>query len=173
MNVLDIAQNSISAGAGLIEIYVVEAIADQKMTITVKDDGCGMDADALKCVCDPFFTTRRSRDIGLGVPLFKQTAELTGGSFQISSALGKGTVITAEFFTDNVNCLPLGDIASALSCLIALNPKIDFVFKSVKDDGVFTFDTRKIRRILGDNVSLEEPFVLSFIEELINENFNH
>ena len=100
LNVLDIAQNSISAGATLIEIEIREDTAGRLLTIRIADDGCGMTPEKLKSVADPFYTTRTTRKVGMGVPLFRMAAEMTGGGFEITSEPGKGTTVTALFHTD-------------------------------------------------------------------------
>ena len=97
LNILDVAQNSISAGAALTEISVVIDTASDSLTVVIKDNGCGMNEEQLKAVTDPFYTTRKTRKVGLGVPFFKMAAEITGGSFEISSAVGKGTTVKAVF----------------------------------------------------------------------------
>ena len=172
LNVLDVAQNSVSAGAKLIEISVCENTADALMIITIKDDGCGMDAETVKRVIDPFYTSRTTRKVGLGVPFFKQSAEQTGGSFTIDSIPGVGTTVRAQYHTDNIDCLPLGDICSTITMLVTLNTGIDFIFTSVKDENSFVFDTKEIKEILGD-VPLNEPSVVTFIEEYLKDNSNH
>ena len=95
LNVLDIAQNSIRAEASLITIGVIEDRKEQTMEIFIEDNGCGMTKEQVEQVMDPFFTTRTTRKVGLGVPLFKMSAEATGGNFSISSQPGKGTKTTA------------------------------------------------------------------------------
>ncbi len=173
LNVLDVAQNSVSAGAKLIEISVCENTAESVMVLTIKDDGCGMDENMVKNVCDPFFTTRKTRKVGLGLPFLKQTAEQTGGSFSIESVVGKGTVVKAVYHTDSIDCMPLGDICSTVACLVTLNTHIDFLFTSVKDDKKFVFSTTEIKEILGEGISLNEPEVAMFIESYLKENSNH
>ena len=126
LNVLDIAQNSISAGAKLIEIDIREDTAKRLLTIRIADDGCGMTREKLKSVTDPFYTTRTTRKVGMGVPLFRMAAEMTGGSFEIDSEPGKGTVVTALFHTDHVDFVPLGDICSTVTMLICMNTDRDF-----------------------------------------------
>ncbi len=173
LNVLDVAQNSVSAGASLIEISVIENTAESSMVISIKDDGCGMDETTVKNVCDPFYTTRTTRKVGLGLPFLKQTAEQTGGMFLIKSEVGKGTLVRAEYKTDSIDCMPLGDICSTVTCLVTLNPNIDFQFTSVKDDKRFVFTTKEVKEILGDGISLKEPEVAAFIEDYLKENSNH
>ena len=100
LNVMDIVQNSVRAGASLITVQVAESKKHDTLTITITDNGCGMSAEQVKSVIDPFFTTRTTRKVGLGVPLFKMEAEMTGGSFQIDSEKGKGTKVTYELEID-------------------------------------------------------------------------
>ena len=110
LNVMDIAQNSISAGASLITIRVEEDRPADTLSISVEDNGKGMSPETVQKVIDPFYTTRTTRSVGLGVPLFKMEAEMTGGSFQIDSQLGVGTTLTAVFKPSSVDMIPLGDI---------------------------------------------------------------
>lgn len=128
LNVMDIVQNSVRAGASLITVQVAESKKHDTLTITITDNGCGMSAEQVKSVIDPFFTTRTTRKVGLGVPLFKMEAEMTGGSFQIDSEEGKGTKVTAVFRPSHVDMIPLGDIASVIHLLITCNPELDFLF---------------------------------------------
>ena len=72
LNILDIVENSVKAGATLTEILIEES--SDILTITVKDDGCGMSDEIEKQVTDPFYTTRTTRKVGLGIPLFKMLA---------------------------------------------------------------------------------------------------
>ena len=133
LNVLDIAQNSISAGATLIEIDIREDTAGRLLTIRIADDGCGMTPEKLKSVADPFYTTRTTRKVGMGIPLFRMAAEMTGGGFEITSEPGKGTTVTALFHTDHVDFIPLGDICSTVTMLICMNTDRDFRYCRQKD----------------------------------------
>lgn len=168
LNVMDVAQNSVRAQAKLITISVEEDRPKHTMTISIKDDGCGMTEEQIEHVIDPFFTTRTTRKVGLGVPLFKLSAEQTGGEFDIKSKLGEGTVTTAKYHTDSVDMTPLGDINSTVSILIRCNPEIDFVFIHSVDENSFTLDTRQLREVLGD-VSLDTADVIQWIEEFLDE----
>ncbi len=168
LNVLDVAQNSISAGAALVEITVVEKTADRYLGITIKDNGCGMDKETLENVQDPFFTTRTTRKVGMGVPLFKMAAEMTGGRFEINSRIGEGTCVTAEFVTDNVDFTPLGDIDSTIVTLVTMNTNIDFIYTLRVDENEFIFSTSQIKEILG-GVSLDTPEVVMWIRDYLKE----
>lgn len=169
MNVMDIAQNSISAGANRIEISVYEDSAADSMTITVSDNGCGMTAEQAASVTDPFFTTRTTRRVGLGVPMFKMEAEMTGGSFEVESEKGVGTTVTARFVPSHVDMIPLGDINSTILLLITCNPKLDFVFHHRMNSREFTLDTRELRRVLGHEVALNSPDVVQWIKSWLDE----
>lgn len=169
LNVLDIAQNSVAADSSLVTIEVRENSAEHELTLSVSDNGKGMTKQQLEAVRDPFFTTRTTRRVGLGVPLFKMAAEMTGGSFSIESEVGKGTVTTAVFKTDNVDFTPLGDMAGTVVALVTMNPQIDFVYRFQKDEKLFELDTRKLREILGD-VPFSEPSIARWLAEHIKEN---
>ena len=169
LNVMDVAQNSVRAEASLITIDVSESDKNDDLTISISDNGCGMTEEQVKQTIDPFFTTRTTRKVGLGVPLFKMSAEQTGGSFSIESEVGKGTVTTASYVRSHVDMTPLGDINSTVEILIRCNPNIDFVFNHSTDIGSFTLDTRELREVLGDDVSLDTPDVLEWINAFLEE----
>lgn len=169
LNILDIAQNSISAGASLITIEVSENRTDQTLLIGIYDNGRGMSEEQVKSVIDPFFTTRTTRKVGMGIPLFKMAAEQTGGSLEIKSELGVGTEVKAYFKTDSVDFTPLGDVASTIQMLITMNTDRDFVYKHMVDGKEFVCDTREIKAILGD-VPLDSYEISQWILEFIKEN---
>lgn len=171
LNVLDIANNSIRAGASLIEITIQIQRDLDALTIVISDNGCGMTQEQLKQVEDPFFTTRTTRRIGLGVPFFKMAALSTGGSFQIESKPGSGTTITAVFVLSHIDRMPLGDMNSTIHTLITLNTHIDFLYKYQFDGNHFTLDTREFRQILN-GIPLNSPEVQTYIKEYLNENQN-
>ena len=168
LNVMDVAQNSVRAEASLVYITVEESDKDDLLTITISDNGCGMTEEQVKQVIDPFFTTRTTRKVGLGVPLFKMSAEQTGGSFSIESQVGRGTKTQASYVKSHVDMTPLGDINSTVSILIRCNPDIDFVFTRSNDKGSFTLDTRELREVL-QGVSLDTPDVIEWIEDFLKE----
>jgi anti-sigma regulatory factor (Ser/Thr protein kinase) len=171
LNVLDIANNSIRANANLIEIIIQIQRDLDTLTITIADNGCGMTEEQLKNVEDPFFTTRTTRGVGLGVPFFKMAALSTGGDFHIKSTLGVGTTVTAIFGLSHIDRMPLGDMNSTMHTLITLNTQIDFLYKYSFDGKQFTLDTREFREILND-VPLDTPEVSAYIKEYLKENQN-
>lgn len=168
LNVLDIAQNSVRAKASLVTILVTEKNADHFLEISIADDGCGMTPEQVARVMDPFFTTRTTRKVGLGIPFFKLSAESTGGSFDIQSELGKGTVTTARYHTDHIDMLPIGDMNATILSLISMNPQMDFVYRRSLDNNSFTLDTRELKAVLED-VPLDSPEVIQFIKETLEE----
>ena len=169
LNILDIAQNSISAGAPLITIEVNENTTDHTLLIGVYDNGKGMSEEQVKSVIDPFFTTRTTRKVGMGIPLFKMAAEQTGGNLEIKSTLGVGTEVRAYFKTDSVDFTPLGDVSSTIQMLITMNTDRDFVYKHIVNEKEFVCDTREIKAILGD-VPLDTYEVSQWLKDFITEN---
>ena len=175
LNVMDIAQNSISAGAGLITIEVREDRGEDTLSISIRDNGRGMTPEQVEHVTDPFFTTRTTRSVGLGVPLFKMEAEMTGGSFSIQSKLGEGTVTTAVFKPSSVDMIPLGAINGTVSMLVLMNPDLDFIFQrslitQEGDQREFDLRTTQLREVLGGDVPLNAPDVTQWINEYLAEN---
>ncbi len=169
LNVLDIAQNSVRAEASLIEIKLIENTKTNTLEISVSDNGKGMTPEQLENVRDPFFTTRTTRKVGMGIPLFRMAAEMTGGSFDIESDLGKGTKTTARFRTDHLDFTPIGDMCSTVIMLVTMNLHIDFVYIRQHDEKSFTMDTRQLKEILGD-VPLNEPSITAWLKDYITEN---
>lgn len=168
MNVLDVAENSVQAGAKHIEISLRQDTASGFQTLQIQDDGCGMSAELARGAADPFYTTRTTRPVGLGIPFLKQAAEMAGGSFALESEEGAGTRVTATFMMGHIDLMPLGDMPGTVSALVQTSPDIDFVFCFERDDASFAFDTRDARAILGD-VPLSEPAVAVFVKNHIDE----
>lgn len=171
--VLDIAMNSVKAGASKIEITLIEE--SYVLTFTVKDNGCGMTEEQVQKISDPFFTTRTTREVGLGVPFLIMLAEQTGGGVTIESKSEKeyedhGTLIRATFGMNNFDFIPMGDIISTLVTLIQGSPDIDFVFTHSNESGIVTFKTSEVREVLGD-VPLSEPEVLAWIRGYLEQQY--
>lgn len=164
--ILDIAQNSLKAGAANVSIDISET--SETLTVTVSDDGCGMSPELLSKVMDPFTTTRTTRRVGLGIPLFKLAAEQTGGSLEIESAPGRGTTLTASFAGGHIDMPPLGDMPSTVVSLAQGSPDVDFVYTHSLGERSFKLDTVEIRSQLG-GVPLCEPDVLEWIEGYVRE----
>lgn len=169
LNILDVAENSTRAKACLVELSVLADTAGDKLTIIIKDDGCGMTPEQVAHVTDPFFTTRTTRKVGLGVPFFKYAAESTGGSFTIDSTPGVGTTVTAVFTLSHIDRMPLGDITATIHSLIVYHPDIDFRYIYEYDGRSFVLDTREFRQILGD-LPFNAPEISEYIREYLTEN---
>ena len=169
LNVLDIAQNSVSAGALLVEIELIEDTENHELLIGIYDNGKGMTREQVENVRDPFFTTRTTRKVGMGIPLFKFAAEMTGGRLEIDSEVGVGTRVRAYFRTDHLDFTPIGDMTSTIISLVTMNLHMDFLYRRKVDDKEFTVDTRQLKEILGD-VPLNEPSIALWIQQYINEN---
>jgi hypothetical protein len=175
LNVMDIAQNSISAKATKIEIIVSEDISCDRLSIAINDNGKGMTPEQVKSVTDPFYTTRTTRPVGLGVPLFKMEAEMTGGSFIIESQVGIGTKLKAVFVPSHIDMIPLGDINSTILPLVTGNPDINFLYKrsvvlADRSERDFSLETNEIKEVLGDDVPLTSPDVVLWLKSFLEEN---
>ncbi|MEG0910254.1 MAG: sensor histidine kinase [Ruthenibacterium sp.] len=169
MNVLDVAENSVSAGATLTQITLIINTQQKLQTLTIADNGKGMPPEMLARVTDPFCTSRTTRKVGLGLPFLKMAAEMTGGTLAIESTVGVGTTVTATFTLGHIDLMPLGDMASTVAGLIQCNPDVDFVYTITADDESFTVDTRELRAVL-DGVSFAEASVAVWVKEYIEEN---
>ena len=175
LNILDIAKNSTKASATLVEILIKED--EETLTITVSDNGTGMTEDLLLSVTSPFATSRTTRKVGMGIPLFKFAAEQTGGTLTVKSKHideypeDHGTSTSATFYKNHIDFTPLGDVTSSLITLIQGNPDIDFRFSHKTVTGEVSLDTRELREVL-EEVPLDSFEVLSWIEENLSEQYN-
>ncbi len=170
LNILDVVQNSVKAGA---KLTTLECLVDTKadtLTVIIDDDGCGMTKEQVEAVTDPFFTTRTTRKVGLGVPFFKMAAESTGGSFDIASEKGVGTKVTCIFVLSSIDRMPLGDMVTTVHMLVTQSGDMDLVYHYRVDDNEFTLDTREFKEILGTDVSFSEPEVSAYIKDFLKEN---
>lgn len=168
LHILDIVQNSIKAKASKIEIYIDEDIKENKLSISIKDNGCGMSEDFLKRVRDPFTTTRTTRKTGMGISLFEAAAVQCGGAMDITSEVGVGTVVSVWFEHDNIDRAPIGDMAATMVTIISGAPEIEYIYKHTYNGKSFTLETEQIRQILGD-VPLDNAEVLAWIDGFVRE----
>lgn len=173
LHLLDIAENSVAAESSNISIGVHEDLFNDQLSACVIDNGRGMDADTAQQVQDPFYTTRTTRKVGLGIPLFKLAAEQSGGRFSLQSAPGKGTRVEAEFRHSSIDRMPLGDLASTFLTMLISHPEISWTFAyqmTERDEEIrdFVFESAELKSELGD-LSLTEPEVLTFVRGMIEE----
>lgn len=166
LHILDIAENSIQAGAGNVNIKIIENQKDDRLRVEITDDGKGMDENTTKQVIDPFFTSRTTRKVGLGLPFLKEAAEACNGLLEIKSEVGKGTTIYVEFQLSHIDRMPLGDIENTFLNLLIGYPEVHWVFEYENDHKVFFLDDAVIKNELA-GIPLSEPVVLVYLRELI------
>lgn len=168
LHVLDIAENSSRAEANLIEVTIVEDLEKDIFSLEIRDNGHGMDEQSMEKALDPFYTTKKVRRIGLGLPMLKQASNTAQGRFALTSEIGRGTVVYAGFKHSHIDRQPLGDIAGVITMLILGNPDIDIVYTHQKNSSTYVLDTRDLREGLGD-VPLNNMEVLNLIRDNIRE----
>jgi len=170
LHILDVVENALEANARHIELIVIEDHTTDRLTITVRDDGRGMDAETVQKVRDPFYTTRTTRHVGLGVPLLDAAAERCAGGLDIQSTPGQGTTLTATFQHSHIDRAPLGDMPSTLMGILLREQAFDLSYahriRVGTCDHIFELDTREIRQQLGD-VPLAAPAVRRWLGEYI------
>jgi anti-sigma regulatory factor (Ser/Thr protein kinase) len=168
LHLLDIAENSIAAQAQNITISVYEDHQADRLEMSVDDDGCGMDEATVASVIDPFFTSRTTRKVGLGLPFLKQAAEACNGDMQIDSTPGKGTQVKVEFQHSHIDRMPLGDLAGTFLSLLIANPEINWDFNYAVAGRVktFRFESSPVTQAL-QGVPLTEPSILSYLRQSI------
>lgn len=171
MHIMDIIQNSVRAEATLVELEIKESRKDDLFSILIKDNGFGMTEEVLAKAIDPFFTTRTTRKVGLGLSLLKQNAEQTGGSMKIISKQGVGTELKAVFSHSHLDRPVLGDIAGTMVLLVGANPEMDFIYKHITDEGEYVFNTKEVKEVL-DDIPVSDPNIMLYLKEMIKENLN-
>lgn len=167
-HILDIAENSVRAGAKTVKIDINENTAKDLLSIEINDDGSGMTKKEIKKVGDPFYTTKKVRRIGLGIPLLTDAAKRSGGHLALESKKGKGTKVIATFQISHLDRQPMGNITTTLLALIAGNSDVDFIYKHRHNDRRFRFDTRQIRKKI-DDLPINHPEILKYIRGVIAE----
>ena len=169
MNVLDVAENSMRAQAENVTVRIEEDAGKDLLSIMIEDDGCGMTEEQVRQVTDPFFTTRTTRKVGLGVPLFKMAAEMADGEFSIDSTPGVGTKTFASFRLSHIDRMPLGDIASTMQLLICSHEDVNVMYTHIVNGNEFFVSTAQLKEVL-EGVSLETPEIRIFIGDYLKEN---
>lgn len=162
LHLLDIVQNSISAGASLIRIEIEEDTERDSLVLYIEDNGRGMSREVVARVMDPFVTSRATRKVGLGLSLLREASIQSDGEMEVVSEEGKGTRVRAHFTHSHIDRMPLGDMAKTISVLIAGNPTIDFVYDHTVNGVSFTLDTRALRQYL-EEIPLNDLHVVGFI----------
>lgn len=171
-HILDILQNSIRAQADLIELSIIENISENTFKIIIKDNGKGMAENIVKNACNPFFTSRKTRDVGLGLSLLKQNAERCGGYLKLNSEINKGTNLEVLFKHNNIDRPVLGDIAGVICLTSSSNQNIDFIYNHKTDYGKYTYNTKDIKAILK-NINIAEAKIMNYLKSMIKENLEN
>jgi len=169
LHILDIAENGITAGADSINILVNEARKEDLLTIAIEDNGCGMSAEKLQKLTDPFVTSRTTRRVGLGLSLLAAAAERCDGRLTVKTGPGAGTEVGAAFRYSHIDRAPVGDMAATITTLIMGNPQVDFVYTHIINDEEFTLDTRELKAEMG-NHSLTNPVVIHHLTASIRNS---
>lgn len=172
--ILDITMNSVRAGATEVRVELTEE--GEWLYFSVTDNGCGMHEEQVKRLTDPFFTTRKTRKVGLGIPFLTMLAEMTGGGVTIESkheSLGPdhGTTTTARFGRHHIDFIPLGDIVGTVKTLIQGSPDINFTFVHKTEKGEVSLSCAEIREVLGEDIPLNEPEILAWIDGTLREQY--
>ena len=177
--VLDITMNSVRAGADEITVSLVEE--GDWLTFTVTDNGCGMSKEQVEKLSNPFFTTRKTRKVGLGVPFLTMLAEMTGGGVKITSVPaqnedgsdnpGHGTTIEGTFGRNHLDFIPLGDMVETVKTLIQGSPEINFTYIHTFPGGSVELKCAELRAMLGEEISLAEPEILMWIGGYLEEQY--
>jgi anti-sigma regulatory factor (Ser/Thr protein kinase) len=166
LHLLDIAENSIAAGASSVQVGIVEDTKADRLTISVSDDGRGMDEQTVARVVDPFYTTRTTRKVGLGIPLLKEAAEACNGTLRIWSKPGNGARLVVEFQRSHIDRMPLGNVADTMITLLVGAPQIHWILTYVADGQTFTFDDAEMKSAL-DGLPITEPDILAWLRETL------
>jgi hypothetical protein len=171
MHIMDILQNSIRAGASSVQLDIVEDTNEQTLSVTLTDNGKGMSEEMAARATDPFFTTRTTRPVGLGLSLLKQNAERTGGRFSLESREGQGTRVCAGFRTCHPDRLVFGDVPGVVMLVTSSNPGIRVDYSHDRNGRVYKFSSGELREAL-EGINLSEPSVYRYVKEMITENLN-
>ena len=168
-HILDITENSVRAGASLIEINVEINKEKGLYAFSIKDNGKGMKPEQVEELQDPFYTTRTTRKVGLGIPLLYQNCEMSGGKVNIDSTFGLGTTLKASFCLSHIDCLPEGEIADVFVNIATGYPKADFVFSYTTPKGAFNLDTRDIKEMF-EGLPINNLDVVCGLKEIVKNN---
>ncbi len=170
-HILDIVENSIRAHATKVEILLSVNSALNFIKLSFIDDGDGMSDDLIERIKDPFFSTRKERRIGMGIPLLIQNSEMSGGEVIVQSEIGEGTIVVATFEKNNLDRPPIGDVADAIYFLASSHVNVRFIFTFTLDGHTFLWDTDEVKEAL-DGLTLNEPELKNALMEMLNSNIS-
>lgn len=169
LHVLDLVQNSLTAKADHIEVVLDEDVERNLLRLTVRDNGCGMSKLQCRSALDPFYTTRTTRRVGLGLPLLLAATERAGGQLELQSQVGKGTVVTAVFVYDHLDRAPIGDMSLTLMSIIALNEQCQFTYRHRRSGREFILSSEALREELA-GIPLDHPQVAAWLRDYVRES---
>lgn len=172
MHLLDIVQNSVEARATLIIVKLIIAPSKKRFYMVVRDNGCGIEHSRLENLTDPFYTSRNTRNVGMGLSLLNASVKRSFGKLRLYSAKSRGTIVTASFSFKSIDLPPLGDIRATILSLITLNPHIDFKIILKSKTCSYTLDTRYIKEIL-QNVEINNPIVIDFLRQKLETDLKN
>jgi len=168
LHILDLLENSVEAGASRIRLSIREDLQGDWMVIEIADNGCGMKKELMEQVLDPFYTTRRRRNVGLGLPLFLEAARRCGGDLVIQSKPGEGTRVEATFRHSHIDRAPLGNMPAALLAILLSSRPVDLDYCHRVGLREFRFDSSEIRKEL-EEVPLSHPKVRAWVIQSLRE----
>lgn len=171
LHLMDIMQNSIRAEASLVEVGIIAEKSKDLLEMYIKDNGKGMTEEIMGKVTDPFHTSRTTRKVGLGIPLFKDAAEMAGGQLTIQSMPGEGTTVTATFQIDNIDRKPLGDIPDTMAMSIMSYPNLEFHLTLRNDETEYVFRTEDVRAQIGE-LPINDVVIVNFIRDMLAEQIS-
>lgn len=172
LHILDIVQNSLKANATKVTVTINENEKDNTFNITVEDNGCGMSKEIIDKVTNPFYTTRTTRKVGLGIPLLQEAANRCNGWLKINSSEGKGTRLECMFERNNIDRAPLGNIADTIMTIVNSLNGCEFEYKYFFNNQLFSFSTEEIKKIVGES-AIRTPEVLLWIKEYVAEGMQN
>ena len=152
LHVLDLMENSISAGARQVVVRVMQDRRRDLLEVTIEDDGCGLGSDPEQAL-SPFFTTKESKHTGLGLSLVREAAERAGGSVTLSHSPLGGASVRIRMRLQHVDRMPLGDLPATVSALAATSPGVNITCEIEVDGAKNAVSTRQLRRPSRPNES--------------------
>lgn len=168
LHILDIVENAIAAKAKKIGVSITEEPERDRLIIEIKDDGIGMDEEVSQKAIDPFFTTRSSRKVGLGLSFLNQAAQEAGGFLRIESELGKGTIVTATFQYHHIDRKPLGSMTETMTTLLIGNPQLDITYTHQKEGKSYVLNSQMIKERFKEP-SLISPEIIQWLKKHLKE----
>jgi len=146
LHILDVVENSVEANASKIVIKIIEEKSKDSLVIEIKDNGRGMNRETINKVLDPFYTTRTTRKVGLGLSFLAQAARESNGDFEINSKVGEGTEVKATFQYSHIDRKPIGNMNDTIVTLIISHPEINFIYEYRDEEGSCVLDSKEIMK---------------------------